>query len=130
MTRNQLLTALNKLCHEMEDYYDINCGGCCYIAAVIAENLESVNIPFALIHYGLHSCHYAIKVNDRYLNRSDCRKEEIVDFDEDITSEEIYNIYYDGDYNGEWNKMYNKRWNLIVSSRIKALFRKYANSRA
>ena len=126
MNKNQLLTALNKLCKEMDDYYYINCGGCCYVAAVLAKNLESVNIPYALVHYDLNGCHYAIKVDDRYLNRSDYRKEEIIDFDEDITSDDIFDIYYEG----HWNDIYNKRWNLIVSTRIKSLFRKYANSRA
>ena len=124
MTKNQLFKALNQLCNEMHISYNINCGGCCYVAAVLAENLENINIPFKVIHYDLYSCHYAIKVSDRYLNRSDYRKKEITDI-YDWKSKDIYSIYY----NNSWNEMYNKKWNLIISTRIKALFKKYENSR-
>ena len=124
MTKSQLFKAINELCCEMNLYYDINSGGCCYVAAVLAENLENVGIPFEVIHYDLCGCHYAIKVSDRYLNRDYYRKCEIVEI-LDVSSDEMYDIYYSKD----WNECYNKKWNLIVSTRIKALFKKYENSR-
>lgn len=127
MTRNQLFTRLNKLCLEMDALYNINNGGCCFVAACLAEKLEEANIPFEIIHYGLCGTHYAIRVSDRYLNRSEYKKNEIWDIWEgkSYTSERLYNLYY----NEEWNHMYNRKWNLIVSTRIKSIFRKYANSR-
>lgn len=124
MNRNQLFTRLNELCKQMNYSYNINSGGCCFVAACIAENLEKYKIPFKIIHYNLYSCHYAIKVSDRYLNRDNYFKREILDiFDRD--SKWLYKLYY----NNDWNNYYNKRWNLIVSTRIKALFYKYENSR-
>ena len=74
MTRNQLFTALNKLCDEMNYSYDINCGGCCYVAAVLAENLENVNIPFKVVCC-FSPTHYWIKVSDRNINRDGFRNE-------------------------------------------------------
>jgi hypothetical protein len=122
MTRNQLFKQLNSLCNEMDTSYNINCGGCCFVAATIAEQLERFNIPFTLIHYGKYSCHYAIRVNDRIINRCDYSYKEI--FEENITSsDEIYYIYE----NNYWNDMYNRKWNLIVKTRIKSLFNKYGN---
>ena len=124
MTQNQLFTRLNELCKQMNYSYDINSGGCCFVAACIAENLERHKIPFKIIHYDLWGCHYAIKVSDRYLNRDNYVKKEISDI-LDKDSEWLYELYY----NKDWNDCYNKRWNLIVSTRIRALFYKYENSR-
>ena len=61
MNRNQLFTKLNKLCDEMDRIYNTGLGGCCFVTACLAENLERNNIPFkiAIIY---HPCHYFIKV--------------------------------------------------------------------
>ena len=123
MTKNQLFTALNKLCKEMDNYYNINCGGCCFVAACLAENLERNNIPFKIIHYNLCSCHYCIKVSDRYINRDEYKEKEILEILDD------FELLFDRYYNNDWNPMYNRKWNLIVSSRIRKLFREYENSR-
>ena len=123
--RNQLFTEINKLCFELDCSYNINCGGCCYVAACLAEQLERVNIPFKIIHYDEWSCHYAIKVSDRYLNRCDYEKREITEVLYE-NSEWLYDTYYNYD---SWNSSYNRKWNLIVSTKIKSLFNKYANSR-
>ena len=121
MTRNELFTALNKLCNEMDFEYNTGCGGCCFVTACLAENLERNNIPFEVIRL-VSPCHYFIKVSDRYINRCDFyihnSYKEILDY---YDSEDLFNKYYSED----WNPTYNRRWNLIVSTRIKALFRKY-----
>ena len=121
MTRNELFTALNRLCNEMDFEYNTGCGGCCFVTACLAENLERNNIPFEVIRL-VSPCHYFIKVSDRYINRCDFyihnSYKEILDY---YDSEDLFNKYYSED----WNPTYNRRWNLIVSTRIKALFRKY-----
>lgn len=122
MNRKELFKSLNNLCCEMQKSYNINDGGCCFVAAVIAEQLEIYNIPFhvAVTHYPTH---YAIKVKDRYINR------DIFNFGpgdlRDWNSQELYDTYDDGD----WNDWYNKRWNLIVRTRIRSIFKKYENNR-
>ena len=117
MNRKKLFTKLNQLCLELDNKYNINCGGCCYIAACIAEQLESFNIPFEIIHYDMCGCHYAIKVSDRYINRSDYKKKEIYEI-LDYSSEEMFDIYY----NGDWNSTYKRKYNSIVHRKIKNLF--------
>lgn len=124
MTRKSLFKNLNQLCKDLDYKYNINSGGCCFVAAVIAEQLENCNIPFKLIHYELYSCHYAIRVNDRIINRCDCKYNEII-FDDYLSSDDIYDTYY----NEDWNSTYNKQWNLIVKTKIKSLFKKYENRR-
>ena len=124
MTRNQLFTSLNELCNEMDFQYDTGSGGCCFVTACLAENLERNNIPFEVVV--LHCpTHYFIKVSDRYINRCDYTIREEYKEIFNYTSEYLFNKYYDED----WNDCYSKRWNLIVSTRIRALFRKYENSR-
>ena len=117
MNRKKLFTKLNQLCLELDNKYNINCGGCCYIAACIAEQLERFDIPFEIVHYDICGCHYAIKVSDRYINRSDYKKKEIYEI-LDYSSEEMFDIYYQGD----WNSTYKRKYNSIVHRKIKNLF--------
>jgi hypothetical protein len=117
MNRKKLFTKLNQLCLELDNKYNINNGGCCYVAACIAEQLESFNIPFEIVHYDICGCHYAIKVSDRYINRSDYKKKEIYEI-LDYSSEEMFDIYYHGD----WNNTYERKYNSIVHRKIKKLF--------
>lgn len=120
MTRKELFKRLNSLCEDMNYYYNINCGGCCYVAAVISEQLEIHGIPFKIaVTYS--PTHYWIEVPDRYINRDGFHKEFLEDWD----SKYLYNLYYSED----WNDYYNRKWNLIVQTRIKSLFKKYENSR-
>jgi len=124
MSRKELFKQINRLCEKLNFKYNINCGGCCYVAAVLAEQLELHNIPFKIVHYDLYGCHYAIKVSDRYLNRDDFKKKEIYEYLE-WSSEKLYKVYYEGD----WNKCYNKIHNPIVKKSIEKIFLKYENSR-
>ena len=129
MNRKELFKQLNSLCEELNYKYNINRGGCCFVAAVIAEQLESYNIPFSVIHYDMWGCHYAIRVSDRIINRDDYKSNEIsremTSEDYFLLSDELYDIYYSED----WNKSYSKKCNLIVKTKIKSLFKKYGNSR-
>jgi hypothetical protein len=117
MNRKKLFTKLNQLCLELDNKYNINCGGCCYVAACIAEQLENFNIPFEIIHYDIYGCHYAIKVSDRYINRSGYRKKEIYEILY-CDSEKMFSIYY----NRSWNNTYEKKYNSVVHRKIKELF--------
>jgi len=125
MNRKKLFTKLNKLCLELDEKLNINSGGCCYVAAVIAEQLEIFNIPFEIIHYDRYGCHYAIKVSDRYINRCGYYKKEINYYSEISSSEELFEIY-DSEC---WNETYDTLNNDYVCKKIKELFNN-ENSRA
>ena len=117
MNRKRLFKEINKLCLYLQDKYNINNGGCCYVAACIAEQLEFYSIPFKIIHYDLCNCHYCIKVSDRYLNRDDYKKYEITEVLEE-SSEFLYNRYFDND----WNHNYDTDNNSIIKEYIKKVF--------
>lgn len=117
MNKKKIFTKLNQLCFNLNCEYNINCGGCCYVAACIAEQLERFSIPFNVIHYDLHHCHFAIKVSDRYINRDGYTKKEITDilcWD----SKKLFQHYYDND----WNDYYHTKYNNIIRNKIKELF--------
>lgn len=42
---------INNLCEFLDETYDINCGGCCYLAYLLAVNLEKLNIKYSLVVY-------------------------------------------------------------------------------
>lgn len=46
-----LAERLNGLCKFLDNAYDINAGGCCYVAYCFAKLLESDNIKYRLIIY-------------------------------------------------------------------------------
>lgn len=122
MSRKELFKQLNALCEKLDYKYDINRGGCCYVAACLAEQLEIHNIPFKAIQYGFGN-HFCIKVSDRYLNRCDYKKKEINGYLK--SSKELFDNYY----NNTWNETYEPKYNGCVKDTIKAVFNKYGNNR-
>lgn len=124
MNKKELFKQVNKLCYNLDNKYNINCGGCCYVAACIAEQLELKGIPFKVIHYDLYGCHFAIKVSDRYLNRSDYKKKEITEIS-NWTSKDLFRHYHKED----WNSTYKPKNNRTVKNSIKSIFSKYENRR-
>lgn len=117
MNRKILFRKINELCLYLDDKYNINNGGCCFVAACIAEQLEKYKIPFSIIHYDLWHCHYAIKVSDRYLNRCEFRKKEITEV-LDCTSKELFVIYEEN----SWNESYHTKYNKTIKRLIRELF--------
>ena len=126
MTKKELFKEINALCDYMVEKYRINSGGCCYVAAVLAEYLTKCDIDYQVVYYNSwwDGCHYYIKVSDRNLNRDGCnwRYTEILAHED---YREIYQWYYDGD----WNNRYDKRYNGIVKISLKRIFDKYRNSK-
>lgn len=121
MTKRQLFKELNALCIKLDNIYNINNGGCCYVAYVLAKYLEEYKIPFTVREYDFPS-HYVVEVSRGCLNRSG------------------FNGYYES-YNWDsnsllkmyreysWNTRYNVKHNSAVHLKIKAIFNKYGNSR-
>ena len=141
---DKLILRLNAICNFLNECFDINFGGCCYVSYVIAKNLEKLNIPYSLIIWsdefedddrseeissaiynrnvdciglGWDTCsHYCIKINDTIINQriGDEYYSEIYN----IPSKDIKWIYDTGD----WNDTYKKIMNSFVNSFIKLVF--------
>lgn len=129
---------INKFFKTLDNNYDINCGGCCYIAAVVAEILEQYNIKFKVVVYSdsseplrkddLYICsqsHYAIYVKGmgiinkyRYL-----RFLKIHSFS-NISSKTLYDMYD----RLSWNHRYNPNYNNTIGDQIGHFFKKVLNN--
>lgn len=142
-----LINNLNKLFIKLDRRYDINCGGCCFVAYLVARELEVRNLhDFKLRVYGIYGecceeearynitnnldgapCkshtahHYSIVYNDCWeINKSDADDIEFLDI-EGLASEDIKRLY---DY-GDWNDVYYSNNNIFVERFIKIIFNNY-----
>lgn len=141
-----LINNLNKLFVKLDKRYDINCGGCCYVAYLIARELEkrelydfklriynysledySVdNIRFNIINnkdrLPCRSCtvyHYSIVYDQYEINESD-EGLDYLDID-NLYSNDIERLYHYGD----WNDCYDTVNNIFVERFIKIIFNNY-----
>ena len=142
-------TALNNLFDYLDIVYDINAGGCCFVAYALAKRLESIGEEFRLVLYdddyldnvnsdiirenienrdlyrcpngSCTCCHYAIKVkNIGIVNPSEFKKEKHVTV-KGVSSKDILWIYEQG----EWNDAYNSKVNDIIEENINLVFKAY-----
>lgn len=130
LRKSNLITLLNHICKRLDIDYNINSGGCCFVAYCIAKELENLGIDFKLRVYGAYEDdfydipysmdHYVIVTSRRIINLGHFQKRR--DWKEyNISSEEIFDHYKCGD----WNYRYSRRWNLIVQTIIHSKIRKF-----
>lgn len=62
---------MNEACNKLDHKFDINCGGCCFVASLIAELLEQIEEPYQL--FILNDDGY--EVDDAYLAIVDHKNE-------------------------------------------------------
>lgn len=145
----RLLNSLNSLCEFLEEVYEINEGGCCFVAMELAKQFDKLHIKYELVVYdteersqfeiedeirnkhrnsmhrrhcitGTGTCyHYCLKVGDTFINDTD--REVYGYLIPDVDASNISYIYK----NGLWNDLYNKNHNKTVRSLIKSFFKEY-----
>lgn len=118
MNQKELIKKINKFCDHFDDAYALNCGGCCYVAAVIAEMLEFKNIKYKVRYYDCPT-HYVIEVNRTPLNLGGF--DGYYDYLEKWDSSDLYEEYY----SGGWNNIYPIKLNGVVKMSIRNIFKCY-----
>lgn len=118
MNQKELIKKINKFCDHFDDAYALNCGGCCYVAAVIAEMLEFKNIKYKVRYYDCPT-HYVIEVNKIPLNLGGFDGD--YDYLEEWSSSDLYEEYY----SGWWNDVYPTKLNGVVKMSIRNIFKYY-----
>ena len=118
MNQKELIKKINKFCDHFDDAYALNCGGCCYVAAVIAEMLEFKNIKYKVRYYDCPT-HYVIEVNRTPLNLGSFDGD--YDYLEEWNSSDLYEEYY----SGWWNDTYPTKLNGVVKMSIRNIFKCY-----
>lgn len=113
---------INFILEELNNKYHFNSGGCCYVAYLIAKELERIGDPFQLVvqssstRVGNHYCLCSLKFG--FINE-DIRYDQRVIFT--ASSETIKRIY---DENG-WSMKYDTRNNKALEKEIKHIFSIY-----
>jgi hypothetical protein len=120
------------LCDVLESSFFINQGGCCYIAYVIAKNLEKLNIPYkvvlcdedivvdekdyyygnikkrsrkGIIHYEYSFNHVYLTIDDMAINYVSYLNDNPIELF--LNSKDLFWIYKKGD----WNRVYDSKLN-------------------
>lgn len=140
----QQLKLINDLCKILDDNYNINSGGCCYVAYILAKNLEKYHISYKVafsdlyqcksgssiineseieVKYNKYSCcHTWIIVSDYHINGFD--NYENFDLTANLTSKELLTMYNKGKWNDEYSTSNNKLIRRLISSTFKSLCQK------
>lgn len=106
---------LDQLCNFLDNTYCINCGGCCFVAYIVAKLLEKDGIEYSVIVYDCEfksfydiDCaqyHYAIKVGDIIINGYE-DDEEYVSFN-NVCANDLRDHYNECYWNNEYHKKHN-----------------------
>lgn len=141
---NKFRYKLKQLITFINDAYNINNGGCCYLSYLLAKQLEKHNIPF-LVGISWETGCSIDKIKNNIINRS---KDGVFSDDDygcyhisiqiegvdinslyyndteyiSLTSKDLYWLYNKGLKNGNWNFTYDINNNKIISKFINILF--------
>lgn len=142
-----LVKELNRICDKLQNKYDINYGGCCYVAYLIKKHLERLGISSELVIVDTSGDIEEVEVKAACDNRDPCCKGtggdtcnhyfiSITGYDfvneggydggkviivHDLNFEDIRWIYR----TGSWNDCYDTKNNAMVGRRIKQVFDRY-----
>lgn len=145
---NSLIEELNTLCEDLHEDYQINYGGCCFVAYILMKNFESIGIRTELvIEDGCNECdddnlyqnvkqrnkncgglgygtctHYFIYVPSAkvWVNSEDCDEDDMHYFP-NLDSKDVHWIYK----TGSWNSTFYRKHRPMIGRRIKQVFDKY-----
>lgn len=146
-----LLKNLNSLCKFLDETYNVNMGGCCYLASLIAKHLDKLNIKYDLIIYDNYSrnrenikCEVISRRKNKDLNNSvtgcySCnhycirlRGAGVINGNGDYIEGHRYsipNISYKNIRwiykNSRWNKCYKVQYNKTIKNIVKEFFKNY-----
>lgn len=125
-----LAERLNNLCKFLDEEYDINAGGCCYIAYCLAKLLSKDKFKFRVIVYEDYELkdkfseiseshyHYAIGIGNYTINPTECDEDFCRNIYYNVRASEILNHYK----NNSWNEYYNSTKNKFIFKIIRVFY--------
>ena len=143
-----LVKDLNALCDRLDQDYNINFGGCCFVAYLMMKHFEKIGLHPTLViendcekineddfldcvHTRSGNCqgikdqtcyHYFVYIPeiDKYVNSCEFYGEYLYKF-QGLSAKDVHWIYKTGD----WNSEYDRKNNPMVGRKIAQVFRKY-----
>lgn len=152
---HKLVEDLDNICSNLNSEYSINCGGCCFVAYVIAKHLDRLNIKYSLqimndfpknleeinkevkrkmfntweemsVSGENTCCHYYLKIDGGgTVNEGSFSYAYYIYTISDINHRNIGWIYK----NSCWNSKYKRRNNKLIKKVISSHFKQYGKSR-
>lgn len=125
-----LAERLNNLCKFLDEEYEINAGGCCYIAYCLARLLSKDKFKFSVIVYEDYELedkfseisedhyHYAIGIGNYIINSCGCDEDFCRNIYYNVRASEILNHYK----NNSWNECYNSTKNKFIFKIIRVFY--------
>lgn len=137
-----LVSQLNKLCTKLDEKFDVNCGGCCYLAYCIAKLFEQHDIEFNIMVF---DCDYDLEKFDNiaeittamshYAIMLKNSSEDVINCDDywfnynyknfEVTSNDILECYYESE---GWCPQYDVKNNIKILSIIEEFFNEWENN--
>lgn len=141
---HKLVSDLNNLCNTLVKEYDINCGGCCYVAYEIAKHLDRFHISYELrvlndypisckeLAKGLESisgcntcCHYYLMVHGGgSVNKGSFCSGYYDYVIARINHRNLNNLYR----MSSWNSVYKRKNNKLIKKIISLYFKQYGKA--
>lgn len=145
---HSLLKSLNTLCKSLDYTYDINSGGCCFLAAIIAQHLDKLGLAYDLvicdyfkkdqvsIEYEIITCHRNKGLSKSITGRNTCshyclnlKGAGIINGLKDVYQYLIPEVSYKNIRwvykRGIWNTRYEVRHNKTIKNIVKEFFKEY-----
>ena len=132
----ELSARLDKLCKFLDELYDINCGGCCYVAACLAECLQKDNISYQVVvlecpedivkfsKIQRSCCHYFLSINNNDINGYN----EVEDYEYQVFDNVSYRSLFNHYKKCGWNTFYNREKNKFIKNIIKRYYEDFTSS--
>lgn len=132
-TQSILADRLNKLCEFLDEAYNINAGGCCFITYCLARLLKKDKFKFKIVIYddcrirektftnvSSSHTHYGILLGDYPINGGDyfCDPSLFQSTFSKVKISEILEHYK----NNRWNHSYNHQKNSFISKTLKVFY--------
>ena len=131
----KIANTMHQVCCLLDNLYDINCGGCCYVAWCLASLLTDDNIDYNVevvsSYEELESCcsfnelddahsHYGISIGGYYININDYTIDDALYHNsfENVTPDELKK-HYDTNY---WNSCYDIDKNDFIYNIVKQFY--------
>lgn len=132
----ELSVKLDKLCKFLDEVYDINCGGCCFVAACLAECLQKDNISYQVVvlecpegivkfsKIKRSCCHYFLSINNNDINGYDDIGDDEYQVFNGVSYRSLFNHYK----KCGWNNMYDRDKNKFIKTIIKRYYEDFTSS--
>lgn len=132
-TKSVVAERLNKLCKFLDETYDINAGGCCFITYCLARLLKKDKFKFKVVIYDDYRVggktfadvddshyHYGIILGDYPINDGNCADDS--SFVKSTFSKVKISDILDHYKNNSWNHAYNSEKNSFISKTLKVFY--------